>query len=334
MKKIIIFARIICIFLVIVSTRSICSNKGVIYLISSSSAYNENIINKIKNVLEKQDFDVSTKYLNQQISDFGYVNTDKERAKILIQALTDNNVKYLWFIRGGSGAINIFPDLFNNIKNIKNSQEKIIIGFSDVTAIHYFLNTYIGWKSIHGIVAAYNKDLYSNKDQEKINMNNGFQEVVTAIKKGVSYNGLLPMNSQAHSSISGILGGGNLTLIQSFFSTKYEKYLPCQILLLEDTGVTYKQLDRILNQIFQKNKKNFKLQGIIFGQFYSLSGRDEERLMFKTVIKEFARKITIPVYYYPYFGHGKTNNPLILRQKTLIKCHMNNEFCQLTQAGI
>ncbi|NIG98900.1 MAG: hypothetical protein G5701_09150 [Serratia symbiotica] len=100
-----------------------------------------------------------------------------------------------------------------------------------------------------------------------------------------------------------VLGGENLTLLQSLFSTEYEKYLPNQILLMEETGVTYKQLDRTLNQIIYKSE--FKPKAIIFGQCDTLSAINEERLIFKTVIKGFAEKINNPVYYYPYFGHGQ-----------------------------
>lgn len=83
-----------------------------------------------------------------------------------------------------------------------------------------------------------------------------------------------------------MLGGVGLTLLQSFFSTEYEKYLPNQILLIKDTEVIYKQLDHTLNQILYKSK--FKPKAIIFGQFYTLSASNEERLIFKTVIKGFA----------------------------------------------
>lgn len=322
----------IAVFFFIISFETLANDKKVIYLISSSSAYNESSISNIIKTLQNKGYDVKTKYLNHQISDFGYVDIDKERAKNLIKALTDDNVKYLWFVRGGAGALNLIPYLQDNIGKIKNSKEKIVIGFSDVTAIHYFLNNYVGWKSIHGIVAAYNKDIYNDNMKEAISMNNDFDQVFNAIEKGVSYNGLIPLNAQAKSGVTGVLGGGNLTLIQAFFSTEYEKYSPNQILLMEDTGDTYRQLDRILNQI--EYKKQFAPKAIVFGQFYSLTASDEERLIYKTVIKEFANKTNIPVYYYPYFGHGKTNNPFILEQKAIIHCEKNEDYCQLNQAGI
>lgn len=71
-----------------------------------------------------------------------------------------------------------FPYLYKNSEGIKKSKEKVIIGFSDVTAIHYFLNNYIGWKSVHGIVAAYNKDIYNGVEHERISMNNNFDQVL------------------------------------------------------------------------------------------------------------------------------------------------------------
>ncbi|NIG98901.1 MAG: hypothetical protein G5701_09155 [Serratia symbiotica] len=43
-----------------------------------------------------------------------------------------------------------------------------MIGFSDITEIHYFLNNYISWKSVHGIVAAYNKYIYNGGEHERI----------------------------------------------------------------------------------------------------------------------------------------------------------------------
>lgn len=306
--------------------------KKVVYLISVSSAYNENAIPKIIKVLQNKGYAVDTRYLNQQVSDFGYVNTAKEVSKNLIKALTDNEVKYLWFVRGGSGGLNLFPYIYNNLEKIKNSKEKLIIGFSDVTAIHYFLNNYIGWKSIHGILANYNKDMYKDDTQVRLSMNNGFDQVSDVIKNGLSYDGLIPLNVQAKSGVSGFLGGGNLTLLQSFFSTKYEKYSSNQILLMEDTGVTYKQLDRNLHQLLYK--EDFKPKAIIFGQFYTLTATDEERLIFKTVIKEFAEKTKIPVYYYPYFGHGITNNPFIFNQMANIKCQQGEEYCKLIQKNL
>lgn len=82
-----------CIF--IFSFQLAAQEKSVIHLISSSTEYNEEMIPGIIKMFEEEGYVVDTRYLNQQTSDFGYVNTDKSRAKTLISALVDDNVKYL-----------------------------------------------------------------------------------------------------------------------------------------------------------------------------------------------------------------------------------------------
>jgi muramoyltetrapeptide carboxypeptidase len=307
------------------------ANRETVYLIASSTQYDEQVVPKIIKMFNDKGYDVDTKYLDQQVSDLGYVNTDKVRADTLVAALKDDNVKYLWFIKGGAGALNLMPYLYQNRDEIKKTSPKIIIGFSDVTAVHYFINKYLGWPSLHGIVAALNKDINNNHKENKVtmNMNNGVAGVFEAIKKGVAYDGLIPLNEQAKKGVSGMLYGGNLTLVQSLFSTEYEKHLPDEILAIEDTGVSYRQLDRTLHQI--EYKKDAPPKAIIFGQFFPLDPTDADKLIFKTVIKEFAERYPAPVFYYPYFGHGATNNPLILSSPVNIQCEQTDEYCQLTQ---
>ncbi len=323
-------------FLILLPAYSIAdykNKKETIYLISSSSQYDDKIVNDIVNIFNAKNINVDLTYLDQQVSDFGYVNTDNNRAEKLINALTDNHVKYLWFLRGGGGALNLIPYLHNNREKIKRSTRKIIIGFSDVTAFHYFLNQDIGWQSVHGVMAASNKEIYKNGHKNnKVSMNNSVDEIFNAIINGINYTGIIPLNAMSKHGVNGILTGGNLTVIQSFFSTKFEKYSQNDVLAVEDVSVTYRQLDRALHQLLYKN--NFKPKGIIFGQFYPLSATDEERLIFKTVIQNFAEKADYPVFYYPYFGHGKTNNTMILAHPVKIECNLAGDYCSMMQSGI
>lgn len=327
------FVKLICIFLLTLSQNTIADkSKDKIYLISSSTQYDARIVPDIIKMFNKKGYDVDTKYLEQQVSDLGYVNTDRSRAEKLTEALKDNNVKYLWFIKGGAGALNLVPYLNEKKDEIKKATSKVIVGFSDVTAIHYFINKYLGWPSVHGVIASANKDMYGTAKEAKLSMNNGVDEVFNAIEKGVRYDGIVPLNQAAKNGVSGTLGGGNLTLIQSFFSTNFEQYLPDEVLVLEDVGVSYRQLDRALHQL--EYKKDFKPKAIVFGQFYPLDPTDEVRLTFKSVLKDFAEKSSYPVFYYPYFGHGQTNNPLLLSASVTITCEDGQEYCQLTQSKI
>lgn len=308
----------------------LASTHARVALVSSSTQYNEDNIEQIKQEFEKKGYRVNTKYLNQVVSDFGYVNSDQSRANALIAALLDKNIDIIWMIRGGAGAINLIPRLYAEKNQLKKAKPKILVGFSDVTAIHYFVNTILGWPSVHGVVATYNKEM-TKPDTEKISLND--RESIPSIKnlftQGIRYQNLIPLNRFALQPIQGTLLGGNFTLIQAFFATRYEHDFSNDLLILEDTGVSFRQLDRSLHQLLYKT--HFKPKAILFGQFYPLDPKDEERLIYKTVIKDFAKKTNIPVYYFPYFGHGRDNKPFILGKSAAINCPQQQEYCIFKQ---
>lgn len=313
--------------------QKVCSGqKGTVFLIASSSQYDENIIPEIETAFSRQCYSVDKRYLDQEPTRLGYVNTDEKRARTLINALSDPDVQYLWFVRGGSGAFNLYPALHASLKRISASTPKTIIGFSDVTAIHSFVNHELNWPGVHGVLASYNKEMYEIDNSRTLSMNNSLNEVFEALSHGVNYTGIEPMNRQAVKTVSGKLDGGNLTLVQSLFSTRYEGSYSDKIMMLEDTGVTAKQLDRTLHQI--EFSRKFHPRAVLFGQFYGKDAGDEEKSLYRDVIKQFAERVNYPVYYYPEFGHGKTNQPFILNHQVNVLCNSAYPLCSLTQAPV
>lgn len=307
-----------------------CSaQKGRIFLIASSSQYDEKVIPEIEKAFSRQCYSVDRRYLDQKPTTLGYVNTDEKRAKTLTDALSDRNVHYLWFVRGGSGAFNLYPALHSSRKRISLSTPKIIVGFSDVTAIHSFVNHELNWPSVHAVVAAYNKEMNEIDKNKKLNLNSSLSEVFDTLSHGVHYSGVESLNPQAVKAVSGKLDGGNLTLVQSLFSTKYEDTYTNKIMMLEDTGVTAKQLDRTLHQIEYSRK--FHPRAIIFGQFYTQNADDAEKNLYRKVVQYFADRVNYPVYYYPEFGHGETNQPFILNHQASISCSRAQRLCTLNQ---
>ncbi|MBT0723456.1 LD-carboxypeptidase [Rosenbergiella sp. S61] len=313
--------------------RKVCSGqKGTVFLIASSSQYDENVIPEIETAFSHQCYAVDKRYLDQKPTRLGYVNTDEKRAKTLINALSDRNVHYLWFVRGGSGALNLYPALCASRQRISASTPKILVGFSDVTAIHSFVGHELNWPSVHGVLASYNKEMHEINNSKKLSMNNSLNEVFEALSHGINYTGIEPMNRKAVKTVSGKLDGGNLTLVQSLFSTVYEGSYSDKIMMLEDTGVTAKQLDRTLHQIAYSRK--FHPRGVIFGQFYGLNASEGEQSLYRYVIKQFAERVNYPVYYYPEFGHAETNQPFILDYQASIICSSAYRLCSLTQAPV
>ncbi|MEI2606922.1 LD-carboxypeptidase [Erwinia aphidicola] len=315
------------------SGQKYCSDqKGTIYLIASSSQYDENAIPGIEKAFSSQCYSVDKRYLDQKPTRLGYVNTDENRAKTLTDALSDRNVHYLWFVRGGAGALNLYPALHLERKRISSSTPKIVVGFSDVTAIHSFVNHELNWPSVHGVVAAYNKNIHEIDKNKTLNLESSLNEVFDTLSHGVDYSGVEPLNPEAVKTVTGKLDGGNLTLVQSLFSTKYEGTYTDKIMMLEDTGVTAKQLDRTLHQIEYSRK--FYPRAVIFGQFYSQNADESERTLYREVVSDFASRVNYPVYYYPEFGHGETNQPFILNQRASILCSSEQQLCTLKQTHL
>ncbi|MCX4025956.1 LD-carboxypeptidase [Spartinivicinus marinus] len=297
-----------------------------IALISVSTQYDEEKIETVVDALLKNGYLISRKHLNQVVSDFGYVNTEKARAESLINALLDDDIDIIWFVKGGGGGVNILPYLHMEKERLLSAKPKILIGFSDVTAIHSFVNETLQWKSLHGVVASYNKD-NKDKNEKKIQVNDlePIPLVEQILSKGVFYQNVIPLNTLAKKGANGELRGGNFTLVSSLFSTIYEPNLSGKILLLEDIGTSFRQLDRRLHQLLFK--KELDVSAIIFGQFYPLDPTDEQRLIYKSVIEKFAQQFNKPVYYYPYVGHGRKNHPLILGTNSTLKCEKESEYC-------
>ncbi len=300
-----------------------------IALISCSTQYDEQSVNNVVDTFIAQGYMVTTKYLNQVISDIGYVNTDQERANNLIAALLDPTIDVLWFFRGGGGALNLLPFLHAYKTQLLEIKPKMIVGFSDVTAIHSFINNELGWQSVHAVNASTNQATNGGNEQP-------IPDLKTLINDGVSYNNVLPLNDLAKSaSVSGQLIGGNHTLVSATFGTHYQPDFSNKVLLLEDIGVTYRQLDRYLQQLLFL--KDFDVNAIVFGQYYNMDPNDQDRLMYKHVLEQFAKQLGKPVYYFPFIGHGKYNQPVIFGRQVSLQRHEINEhgmpsdYCNLTQ---
>lgn len=75
-----------------------------------------------------------------------YSNTDEYRANDLISALLDDNVRIIWCVRGGTGAIRLVPYL--EAKLPAQLDHKILIGYSDITVLHLYFQYKYGWQTI------------------------------------------------------------------------------------------------------------------------------------------------------------------------------------------
>ena len=294
----------------------------IIDLVATSSVYEEKELTTIKNVIESYGLIARDKYAKQvsESPSLGYSAPNDVRLKQLVQALNDKQSKAVWGIKGGGGATNLLPKLLN--ENPPNTL-KPLIGFSDMTAVHLFLNSKWNWPTIHGIVALFNEEV--NKTTNSItNNSNSIKSMVELLKgeiRHIQYDNVISLNDYAKNinKLESTLIGGNLTLVSTSLSTLFGATSIPHILILEDIGNTVRQLERFLNQIkYSDMLKNTK--AIILGEF--LENEEDtncKKSATNVVMRHFASTVSKPVFLFKKFGHGKINNPIPLLTKVILE---------------
>jgi muramoyltetrapeptide carboxypeptidase len=250
---------------------------------------------------------------------FNYANTDSERAACFNKVMTNSEIKALFAIRGGQGAADVVFRLEKYFsKDINETwHAKPLIGFSDITALHLFLNSK-GIPTIHGPVLSLNKET-----KTRLNGDQAFSEIADYlmnpnnekrydVQNGVNF---IPLNEAAYFSsqqISGILTGGNLTGVATTIGTSSE--VPSNsILVLEDIGETPERVKRSLWQIQRGlTKRNKRPNAMILGDFKS----DNPNLT--QALKDFAAEVPYPVIKTESIGHGNNNIFLAFGVKAIL----------------
>ena len=227
-----------------------------------------------------------------------YANTREVRFKQFQDALLDQEVDIIWAFRGGYGAAEIAIPAMDIAPNGK----KIMIGFSDITVLHLLFNQHYKMQSIHGPVLTSLLDKHPHTIEQ-------IKEVLAGKRQFIQ---LSPQNEAAKHGISGVLVGGNLTMLASMIGTKLEPQLDSKILVLEEVNDQGYKIARVFNQLEQSGKLA-KLAACILGDFI---GGDEN---VEWAINDFIqRNPHLPIYRADGIGHGDVNIPLVFGEKATI----------------
>jgi muramoyltetrapeptide carboxypeptidase len=215
----------------------------------------------------------------------------EERLRQLKDAIEDREAKIICMLRGGYGCGEIVFDCLE----IKPSVPKILIGYSDLTVLHFLFNQHYNLPSIHGTVSEKNK----NTLEHMISILSGKQSNFT----------LSAQNEAAHTArhIAGQVTGGNLTLICNMIGTKLHPSFANKILFLEDVNEKGYQVHRHL--LHMSNAGLFKqVKAVVFADF------TESDKLIDPSIEHFINNYlhSIPVFKTSGIGHGEINYPLAM----------------------
>jgi muramoyltetrapeptide carboxypeptidase len=250
---------------------------------------------------------VDQEIINLHVSPF-LANSDEYRLSKLVDALSNPESKAIWCLRGGYGSARLIDDLS---KIDKPTNPKLLIGFSDITVLHIFINQKWEWPSLHGMMV-------SQAIKKGIN-----DPAVIRIVDAITGNGdgkltyeLIPLNKEARDieSLKAEICGGNLALVQTSIGTNWQLDTAGKILFLEEVHEAPYRVDRMLNHMKQAHLLDDVI-GIIFGEFIS---KPEEIQTMKETLSAIAHSLNIPVFYTNEFGHGAINHPLPLGTEVTI----------------
>ena len=222
-----------------------------------------------------------------------FAGSDLQRAEDLQQAINDDSLKAILIARGGYGTVRIIDDVdFSKLK----TNPKWIIGYSDVTVLHSHIQTHIGIATLHATMP--------------INFSKNAEAVETLRKclfgEKISYQ--FEANSlNKTGDVSGILVGGNLSLLYALSGTASDIDTNGKILFLEDLDEYLYHIDRMMLNLKRSGKLQ-NLKGLVIGGFTDM--KDNAIPFGKTVeqiILDAVKEYNYPVCFNFPAGHIDKN---------------------------
>jgi len=264
-------------------------------LVTPASSIRPEQLERAKSNIEKMGFQF--KIGNHASDQNGFLaGLDYQRVADLHDMLKDDKVKALWCIRGGYGMTRILSEIDTRLL-IK--YPKLIIGYSDITALHNLTSLH-GLTSVHGQVAGatFTDEVMANmRDTISGNLSN---KVIRPSATEESYT-IFEGRAKGH------LTGGNLSLLASMAGTPFLDSFKNKIVFIEDIGEKPYRIDRMLTQLIQSTDLK-KAAGIALGNFADCEKDDDDKSWtLKEVLFDRLRSLEIPTCYGFPFGHVKRN---------------------------
>lgn len=178
-----------------------------------------------------------------------YAGTVAQRLADLHAMFANPEIKALWCIRGGSGAISLLAHIDYALVR---ANPKILLGYSDITALHLALHRHAGLVSFHGPVASSTLSDYAVEQLRAVLCE---PRARTTIPMS-SANALRALSEPVyrmqtvHAGVAtGRLMGGNLSLVSALAGTPYAADFRDAILFLEEVNEAPYRIDRWLTQL-------------------------------------------------------------------------------------
>lgn len=284
-----------------------------IRILSPASAIDLQWINQAKVRLEQWGFCVSV-----AAHAYGHLGrfsaTDEERLSDLNAAFADPTIDIILCSRGGYGLQRILDRIV--LPNRPKEQWPLLVGFSDVTALHALLSLH-GVPSLHANMC---KDISLLPDDDTSLLEE--RKLLTLSPHSLlpfplspSTMPLSPLNRSGEAK--GPLIGGNLSVLYGLQGTPYglnniiNQCSEPPILFIEDICERHYHIDRMLHNLRMSGVFE-RISGLLVGQFTDCADDSSMGCTLMESIRQVVEPYAFPVLFDYPAGHIASNYPLLL----------------------
>lgn len=223
---------------------------------------------------------------------------DRFRAGVINELFADPDVKGIICARGGFGAMRMLDYLdWDQIRR----HPKLVVGFSDVTALLTAIVQRCGFGTVHG------PNLVSLADPDPETLSS-FSRAVTGRPETMSVtHGTCLHPGQA----AGRLAGGNMATLVHLIGTTYQPEFHEAVLFLEDVGEPAYKIDRMLSQMKMAGLFD-RIAGVLFGSFEDCANAEYIPDIIRDILPD------VPILMGMPSGHGRVNLSLQLGRPVLL----------------
>jgi muramoyltetrapeptide carboxypeptidase len=241
----------------------------------------------------------------------GYLaGEDKSRIRDLHAMFRDRRIKAVFCARGGYGTHRILQKLDYRLFG---RNPKIVVGYSDITALLFALYKKTGMLTIHGPVlkdllkgeggnAALLVNLMTSNDLTTVTFHGG-----AIIKRGRA---------------EGVVLGGNLSLICHLIGTPFLPSFKGKLLFIEEKGEPLYRIDRMLTHLLVSGELE-RCAGLMLGTFEGCG----DPASVTELARERCSRLSMPMATGLPVGHGEQNVPLPIGARAVLDTRrMSLEF--------
>ncbi len=230
-----------------------------------------------------------------------FSGTDHERATDLQAMLDDASIRAIFCARGGYGSVRIIDELdFSGF--IQNP--KWIVGYSDITVFHSHINRHFGIQTLHGPMP-----INFPPDRKVKASLQSLKEILEGGYPAYHFTSH-PFNRKG--TASGMLCGGNLSMLYSLAGTESDIDTEGKILFIEDLDEYLYHIDRMMQNLKRSGKLE-SLAGLVVG---GMNDMNDNTIPFGKTAYEIIAE-TVADYHFPVIfdfksGHISENLGLII----------------------